>query len=279
MHSTLFRYTCLLCLSALTLGLAPRACADPATLTKIDPATLTVTQYAPDGTVVGKVTELTDGDEGTRWIFRTTQTPAQYLPLRLQLDMGTAHTVGKVRIANYFTGANFIRGFKTVDLFVGDALAPATGGTPDAADVQVTISDAKGPAWTDVALAKPATGRYVTVRVKANWGGNTYAANEIELYADAGKASTTTPGGGNATTGKAPGTPTTTGNPTTGNPTGGTPATGKTTGTPTGTPATGNVTTGNPGAVNPATANPGTPAATAGTRTYTIYDYSEQPLQ
>ncbi|HEX2949615.1 MAG TPA: Ig-like domain-containing protein [Armatimonadota bacterium] len=63
------------------------------------------------------------------------------------------------------------------------------------------MSNNTGAVWTDIVLAKPVKGRFVTVRVKSNWGGNTIAANEVELYAqDAG-----TPGAAAAPpTGKAP---------------------------------------------------------------------------
>ena len=146
-------------------------------LNKVGPATVTATQYDTKDKEVGKAPELTDGNAKTRWLCRTAD-----VPLRVVFDMGVARTVGKVRIANYFTGQNFERGFKVVDIFVGDGPAPAKDGTPAAADVEVKISDKDGPAWTDIALAKQVKGRYVTVRVKSNWGGNGYAANEVELY-------------------------------------------------------------------------------------------------
>ncbi|HEX2949614.1 MAG TPA: hypothetical protein VHV83_08615 [Armatimonadota bacterium] len=93
-------------------------------LTQVSPTTVTGTLFASDGRNLGKTPELTDGNSGSRWIFRTTDTPANYLPVRLVFDMGVTRAVGKVRIANYFTGSNFERGFKVVDIFVGDAMPP-----------------------------------------------------------------------------------------------------------------------------------------------------------
>lgn len=151
-------------------------------LTRLASTLVTATQYAPDGKELGKTPELTDGNASTRWLYRPSATPENDLPLRLVFDMGSACTVGKVRIANYGNRQNYDRGIKLVDIFVGDILAPATGGTPAAANIQVKMSDATGPAWTDIALAQAVKGRYVTVRVQSNWGGNAYAANEVELY-------------------------------------------------------------------------------------------------
>ena len=146
-------------------------------LNKVGSATVTATQYDTKDKEAGKAPELTDGNAKTRWMCRNAD-----VPLRVVFDMGVGRTVGKVRIANYYTGSNFNRGFKVVDIFVGDGPAPATGGTPAAADVEVKMSDKDGPAWTDIALANQVKGRYVSVRVKSNWGGNAYAANEVELY-------------------------------------------------------------------------------------------------
>lgn len=177
----MFKNVTLLTLAAAMLCWIPLSSCTAAPLQKVDPAAVTVTQYAPDDKVVGLAPELTDGNDRTRWICRNVTD--QNLPLRLVFDLGKALTVGKVRIANYYTGANFNRGIKTVDVFVGDALAPAAGGLPAAADVEVKISDAAGPAWTEIPLANPAAGRLVTVRVNSNWGGGSYAANEVELFA------------------------------------------------------------------------------------------------
>lgn len=178
--------------AVLLLGLANAgvtAADDP--LHKVGTTAMTAALYATDGTVAAKPAELIDGNPATRWIWRT---PEQYLPLRLVFDMGVARTVGKLRIANYYTGQNFERGFKGVEIFVGDALPPATGGTPVVAEMQVAISTKDGPAWTEIALKQPVKGRYVSVRVKSNWGGSSYAANEVEIYtveADAPSAATT----------------------------------------------------------------------------------------
>lgn len=151
-------------------------------LTRLASTLVTATQYAPDGKELGKAPELTDGNATTRWLFHSSATPEKDLPMRLVFDMGSARTVGKVRIANYGNRQNYDRGLKLVDIFVSDTLAPATGGTPAAANIQIKMSDATGPAWTDITLAQPVKGRYVTVRVQSNWGGNAYAANEVELY-------------------------------------------------------------------------------------------------
>ena len=164
-------------LVAVIFGWAASAALAAEQLSKAGSATVTATHYDTKDKVVAKAPELTDGNAKTRWLCRTSD-----VPLRVVFDMGVERTVGKVRIANYFTGQNFDRGFKVVDIFVGDALAPATGGTPAAADVQVKMSAQDGPAWTEIALANPVKGRCVTVRVKSNWGGNAYAANEVELY-------------------------------------------------------------------------------------------------
>lgn len=169
-------------LAALVLGLAMPAMSQVAPLNKVGPATVMATQYGPDDKAIGKASELTDGNAGSRWLYRLSATPEKDLPLRVVFDMGVARTVEKVRIANYFTGNNFDRGFNKVDLFVGDALAPAKDGTPAVADVQLTVSDKTGAAWTEITLPKPVKGRCVTLRVQSNWGGNGYAANEVELY-------------------------------------------------------------------------------------------------
>lgn len=169
-----------LCLLWLTAGSV--LAAEDSPLHKVGAAAMKAAQYATDGTVAGKLTELTDGNTTTRWMCRPDAKPEAVVPIRLVFDMGNARTVGKLRIANYFTGNNFDRGFKVVDVYVSDTIAPATGGQPTVADQQIAISTANGPAWTDITLAKQVKARYVTVRVKSNWGGSVYAANEVEIY-------------------------------------------------------------------------------------------------
>jgi len=167
----------IICLLAATLLCCLPAVSDTAPFYKVDSAKVTVMQYGPDDKAIGAASELTDGNARSRWICRT---PVP--PLRLGFDLGTACLVSKIRIANYYTGQNFNRGFKVVDIFVGDTLAPVTGGTPAVAAKELKISDAAGPGWTDILLDKPVKGRIVTIRVQSNWGGQFYAANEVEIY-------------------------------------------------------------------------------------------------
>jgi hypothetical protein len=152
-----------------------------APLNKVAPASVTVTRYAPDGQAVGKVPQLSDGvTEGPYWVC-TDPVP----PLRFAFDLGATRTVGRIRIGNYYTpktSQHADRAFKVVDVFVGDTLAPATGGTPAVAGEILPISDDKGPAWTDIALEPPVKGRIVTLRVLSNWGGQWWSANEVEIY-------------------------------------------------------------------------------------------------
>ena len=163
------------------------ALAQTAPLSKVAPASVTVTRYAPDGKAVGKVPHLADGiAEGPYWVC-TDPVP----PLRFAFDLGAARTVGKIRIANYFTAKSSQhadRAFKVVDIFVGDTLAPATGGTPAVAGKELPISGTKGPAWTEFVLDKPIKGRIVTLRVQSNWGGPWYSANEVEIYTQEAEA-------------------------------------------------------------------------------------------
>lgn len=172
----------ILCWMLLLFSCSLAALAVDAPLNKVGTAAVTVTQYAADGKAVGKVVELTDGNAKSRWLCRAGESAIPLLPIRLAFDLGTARTVVKLRLANYFTGANFERGFKNVDIFVGDVALPAADAKPDAT-VLMTISDAIGPAWTEIALPKPLKARYVALRVKDNWGADgRYAANEVEIY-------------------------------------------------------------------------------------------------
>ncbi|MEI6518448.1 MAG: discoidin domain-containing protein [bacterium] len=212
MHSTLKRtifamgVPTLLCLWMPIAALS----ADAAPLNKVGTAAVTVTE----GTVAAKIVELTDGDVKTRWIMRTGVPQT-----RLVFDMTAPRTVGKIRVANY-PGANATRGIKDVDVFVGDAPAPAADGTPAVAKTQIAIST-EAVVWTEIALPKPVKGRYVTLRIISNWGAPAYAANEVEIYTQEADPAvpaaqpTTTPHDTPATT-----TPTTT--------TGTTPTTGTT---------------------------------------------------
>ena len=163
------------------------ALAQAAPLSKVASASVTVTRYAPDGKAVGKVPRLADGiAEGPYWVC-TDPVP----PLRFAFDLGAARTVGKIRIANYFTAkssSHADRAFKVVDIFVGDTLAPATGGAPAVAGKELPMSNGKGPAWTELVLDKPIKGRIITLRVQSNWGGDWYSANEVEIYTQEAEA-------------------------------------------------------------------------------------------
>lgn len=169
-------------------------------LNQVGMAAMTVKQYAPDDTVVAKPLQLINGKTTTSWQCKTAAAPARFVPMRLVFDLGLQRTVGKVRIANYFAAApppatgpvaaapapapvpDMKCGFKVVDVFVGDVIPPDDGGMAAVADKEVAISTATGTAWTDIALDTPVKGRYVTVRVKSNWGGDAYAANQVEIY-------------------------------------------------------------------------------------------------
>jgi len=162
-------------------SMMPSKAADTPTLNKVGSGTVTATQYSPDDKEIGKAAALTDGNDQTRWLFKPAD-PTKELPLRLTFDMGIARTVGKVRIANYFRQTNFERGLKIVDFFVGDTSLPVKDAKPTIADVEIKMSDKTAVAWTDIVLAPQVKGRYVTIRVKSNWGAPAYAANEVEIY-------------------------------------------------------------------------------------------------
>jgi len=147
-------------------------------LFKVGSAKVTITQYGLDDKAIGTVPRLSDGVTQAPYWVCTNPVP----PLRFTFDLGVARTVGKIRIANYFSGKHFERAFKVVDIFVGDTLAPATGGTPAVAGKELPMSDDKGPAWTEVVFDKPLKGRIVTLRVQSNWGDAWYSANEVEIY-------------------------------------------------------------------------------------------------
>ncbi|HEY3417471.1 MAG TPA: discoidin domain-containing protein, partial [Armatimonadota bacterium] len=173
---------CIVMLLALCLATAAAFAADPPP-NKVGSAAVTVTQFAPDGKAVGKVTELTDGNPLSRWLCRQDQSPAPLTPIRLSFDLGVERTVVKLRLANYFTGQNFDRGCKTMDVFVGMVPLPAPDAKPLVAETPLKISDANGPAWTEILLPKPVKARYLTLRITANWGAaGRYAANEVEIY-------------------------------------------------------------------------------------------------
>lgn len=151
--------------------------ADEVALVKVVPASVKVAQFGADDKEICKAQELSDGNDRTRWMCRT-----PVAPLYLEFDLGLSTSVGKLRFANYFTGNNPTRGLKLVDIFITAKPFSAADTTAPLLSKTMTISDATGPAWTDILLDTPQTGQYITLRVKNNWGAPIYAANELEIY-------------------------------------------------------------------------------------------------
>ena len=172
----------LICLTAVLLASIFIYCATR-TLTaaqetnKVGTAVLIASQFGTDDKEIVKTPELIDGDTSTRWITHVA------LPTRLLFDMGVARTVVKVRICNYSRGGNnFDRGVKVVDIFVGNTLAPATAGAANVATFTVQPSTKDALVWSDITLPQAQKGRFLTLRINSNWGGNAVAANEVEIY-------------------------------------------------------------------------------------------------
>lgn len=159
------------------------AAAEDTATVKVVPATIKVAQVGADDKEICKAPELSDGNDRTRWMCRT-----PVVPLFLEFDLGKSALIGKLRFANYFTGNNPTRGLKLVDIFISEKPFSAADTTAPLLSKTMTISDATGPAWTDILLEKPQQGQYVTLRVKSNWGAPFYAANELEIYTVAEEA-------------------------------------------------------------------------------------------
>ena len=106
----------------------------------------------------------------------------------------TSKTISKVVIYNYNYPGYTERGWKDIDIWVGDTLFATTSSTqnlinlPDANRIVVdqVVTRATTSLKTEIPFA-PTLGRYITIRVKTNHAGSTSGsgytgANEVEIY-------------------------------------------------------------------------------------------------